>query len=104
MQSITKKLLTENSLTLLKIPEELYMLLDSDHIGDDPLSTQIGNLVVVDDNHIEIIVDRENYYNIKKGPHPDSVHSTYTAKLTDSSHRDLFIFTETDESNLLTFY
>ena len=81
---------------LIKIPDDLYSLIDSDCIGEDPPSAVIGDLVVIDDNHVEIKVNKDNYYNIMNGPHPDSVQTSFTAKIIDSTHRNMFVFTETE--------
>lgn len=97
MSTPAHKLLTPNSVTLIKIPESLYKLIDFDHIGHEAPSTVLGNVIIRDENHIGIEIDKNQYYGVKDGPSPDSVQTSFTAKIIDATHRDLFMFTENND-------
>jgi hypothetical protein len=79
-------------------------LIDTDYIGNNAPTVNLGNITVKDNEHIGIEIDPSCYYSIKGGPHPSTIQTSFTAKLIDASHRDLFLFTEGDKGNFRVYF
>jgi len=101
-----ENLFDENKITLLKVPNELYALLDTEFIGENAPSAQIGNITVVDDTHIKLDIssqayfqaaNREEYLQKNKTFNMESVPTQFTCRVIDAQHRDMFMFTNSDK-------
>ena len=69
-------------------------------MGEGAPTAVLGTVYIKDAQHIGIEIDPVQYYSLKNAPDPSTVQTSYTAKVIDANHRDLFVFTESGGGTL----
>lgn len=96
MMKPTEKLIQPNSVTLIKIPDSVYDLLDPAKITDRENSAYLGEVTILDKDYISLDFYQSEYYVLKNGPNPNSIPLSFRAKLADAEEKSMFMFTESD--------